>query len=139
MRYLIPLGDRVTLRPVAAKEITESGIHLAPQAVEAPAEADVVRVGPDVTRVQVGQRVCYPKYAGSIVTLDDQSVLVMSEREIVGIVGETTPDDVTLEDGSPIPVGAKRLTAQGWEGKGNDGWVAIDDPSYKSLIANAGA
>lgn len=133
MRVLKPLGDRVAMKPVAAKEQTESGILLAPQAVEAPSEADVVAVGPEVRTVTVGQRVFYPKYAGMEVTLDDRTVLVLKEREIVGIVEKERPE-ATLADGSPIPVGAKRLSAKGkWEQKGENGWVSITDPAYQSL------
>lgn len=130
-----PLGDRVAMKPVAAKEQTDSGILLAPQAVEAPSEADVVAVGPDVRTVAVGQRVFYPKYAGMEVTLDDRTVLVLKEREIVGLVEEEVAQrpEITMEDGSPIPVGAKRLTAKGWQQHGENGWVSITDPAYQTF------
>ena len=41
-----PLADRVVLKPVAAKEQTESGIILASSAKEKPQVAEVVAVGP---------------------------------------------------------------------------------------------
>ena len=71
---LKPLFDRVVLRPVAAEEVTKSGIVLtsAAQEKEKPQEAEVIAVGPggvvDGKEVEMvvakGDRVVVSKYAG---------------------------------------------------------------------------
>ena len=43
---LVPLGDRVVLKQVAAEETTKSGIVLPGQNKEKPQQAEVVAVGP---------------------------------------------------------------------------------------------
>lgn len=142
MRTLKPLGNRVVVRPAEAKDTTTGGLHLAPSAMEKPAEGDILATGPDVQRLHVGQRVLYPKYAGTEVVLDQGAdmILVMYEVDVTGLIEDRTTihqhPELTMDDGSPIPDGAKRLTAQGWQGKVNGEWVSIADPAYGgSLIA----
>ena len=71
---LVPLGDRVVLKAVAAEETTKSGIVLASAAQEKPQQAEVVAVGPGgmvdghevVMNVKVGDVVIYSKFAGTV-------------------------------------------------------------------------
>lgn len=90
-----PLGDRVVLKPVERMEKTKGGIVLPDTAKEKPMEAEVVAVGEGrvldngtkvAPMVKVGDRVVYSKYAGSEVKLDDQDYLIISEKDILGIV-----------------------------------------------------
>lgn len=90
-----PLGDRVVLKPVERMEKTKGGIVLPDTAKEKPMEAEVVAVGEGrvldngtkvIPSVKVGDRVVYSKYAGSEVKLDDQEYLIISEKDILGIV-----------------------------------------------------
>lgn len=90
-----PLGDRVVLKPVERMEKTKGGIVLPDTAKEKPMEAEVVAVGEGrvldngtkvIPTVKVGDRVVYSKYAGSEVKLDDQEYLIISEKDILGIV-----------------------------------------------------
>ena len=43
---LVPLFDRVVLKPLVAEETTKSGIVLPGQAKEKPQQAEVIAVGP---------------------------------------------------------------------------------------------
>lgn len=90
-----PLGDRVVLKPVERVEKTRGGIVLPDTAKEKPMEAEVVAVGEGrvldngskvAPTVKIGDRVVYSKYAGSEVKLDDQEYLIISEKDILGII-----------------------------------------------------
>ena len=93
---LVPLGDRVVLKAVAAEETTKSGIILAGAAgKEKPSQGDVVAVGPGITadgkevkmEVKKGDRVIYQKYAGTEVKLDnDEEFIVVKQSDILAIV-----------------------------------------------------
>lgn len=136
-RTLKPLGSRIVIQAAEAKDVTDGGLHLAPQAMEKPAEGDILAIGPDVRTLAVGQRVLYPKYAGTEIQLDQGApvLLVMLESDVTGLIEGAEPPlaqrpEIVMEDGTPIPDGAKRLTARGWQGKRNGEWVSIDDPAY---------
>jgi len=91
---LVPLGDRVVLKQVAAEETTKSGIVLPGQTKEKPQQAEVVAVGPggmvdgkEVNMlVSVGDTVIYSKYAGTEVELDGEEYLVVKQNDILAIV-----------------------------------------------------
>lgn len=80
-----PLGARVVLKVAEAKTETASGLVLAPDAVEQPQDGAVVAHGPDCKAVRVGDRVLYPKYSGTEVTIDGEAVLVLNEDELMGV------------------------------------------------------
>lgn len=94
MRTLDPLGDRVCVQVIAAKERTDAGLLLAPQAVEAPQEAIITAVGPEVQGLFTGDRVIYPRFAGTELTIDGAAVLVLSSREVIGVLRD--PSRVTI-------------------------------------------
>ena len=91
---LVPLGDRVVLKQIAAEETTKSGIVLPGQTKEKPQQAEVVAVGPggivdgkEVTMlVSVGDKVIYSKYAGTEVELDGEEYLVVKQNDILAIM-----------------------------------------------------
>ena len=91
---LVPLGDRVVLKQVAAEETTKSGIVLPGQTKEKPQQAEVVAVGPGgmvdgkevAMLVSVGDTVIYSKYAGTEVELDGEEYLVVKQNNILAIV-----------------------------------------------------
>ena len=92
---LRPLGDRVVVRPVTREQTTKSGIVLPDTAQEKPQEGEVVAAGEgrltdDGTRqpmdVKVGDRIIFAKYAGTEFRLDEEDVLILSERDILAVV-----------------------------------------------------
>ena len=81
-----PLGDRVVVEPTTQSEKTESGIILPDTAQEKPQEGRVLAVG-DCVSVKKDDLVLYPKYTGTEITHKGQEVLIMSEKEILAVVG----------------------------------------------------
>jgi chaperonin GroES len=92
---LQPLGDRVVVKPTPREEMTKSGIVLPDTAKEKPQEGTILAVGPgafdnDGKRismdVEVGQKVLYGKYAGTEFKLEDDELLIVSQKDILAIV-----------------------------------------------------
>ena len=87
---LVPLADRVVLKQLEAETKTQSGIILTSSAQEKPQEAEVVAVGPGTEEVKmevaVGQKVIYSKYAGTEVKLEDETLIVVKQADILAIV-----------------------------------------------------
>ena len=81
-----PLGDRVVVEPTTQSEKTESGIILPDTAQEKPQEGRVLAVG-DCVSVKKDDLVLYPKYTGTEITHEGQEVLIMSEKEVLAVVG----------------------------------------------------
>ena len=94
---LQPLGDRVVVKPMAREEMTKSGIVLPDTAKEKPQEGMILAVGPgafdaDGKRVamdvKVGQKVLYGKYSGTEFKIDDEDLLIVSQKDILAVVTE---------------------------------------------------
>jgi chaperonin GroES len=94
-KKLRPLGDRVVIKPSPREEMTKSGIVLPDTAKEKPQEGVILSVGPgrfldDGTRekmdVKKGDRVLYAKYAGTEFKVDDDELLILSQKDILAIV-----------------------------------------------------
>ena len=87
---LLPLGERVVLKPLAAEETTKSGIVLPGADKEKPQQAEVVAVGPgteDVKmEVKVGDKVIYSKYAGTEIKDSDETVIICSQKDVLAII-----------------------------------------------------
>jgi chaperonin GroES len=94
---LRPLADRVVVKPLERDETTKSGIVLPDTAKEKPQEGLIEAVGNGkyneqtgariALDVKVGDRVIYAKYSGSEIKIDEQEYLILSERDILAIVG----------------------------------------------------
>jgi len=91
---LRPLGDRVVIKALAREEVTRSGIVLPDTAKEKPQEGEIIAVGPgrldDGERqpmdVKVGDKVLYAKYAGTEFKLNDEELLILSEKDILAVM-----------------------------------------------------
>lgn len=90
-----PLGDRVLIKPIEAKEVKKGGIIIPDTAKEKPQEGKVVAVGKGkVTEdgkvlpveVKPGDRVLYGKYSGTEIKIDDADHVIMSQDDILGIL-----------------------------------------------------
>ena len=90
-----PLGDRVVIRPTPREEMTKSGIVLPDTAKEKPQEGTIVAAGPgrlnddgkrEPMDVQPGDKVLYAKYAGTEFKLDDEDLLIVSQKDILAVV-----------------------------------------------------
>jgi chaperonin GroES len=94
-----PLGDRVVVKVLEGEEKTKSGIFLPDTAKEKPQEGEVVSVGSGrmldngqkvAMEVKAGDRIIFSKYAGTELKLDGEEYLILSERDILALVGEET-------------------------------------------------
>ena len=93
---LKPLGDRVVVKPVEKEERTKSGIVLPDTAKEKPQEGIVVAVGTGrildngtkiAMELKVGDKVVYAKYAGNEFKIDEIEYLIVSEKDVLAVVG----------------------------------------------------
>ena len=94
-RQLRPLGDRVVIKPTPREEMTKSGIVIPDTVKEKPQEGSILAVGPgrildDGKREQIdvktGDKVLYAKYAGTEFKVDDEDLLIVSQKDILAIV-----------------------------------------------------
>ena len=93
---LRPLHDRVLVKPLEADTKTAGGIIIPDTAQEKPQEGKVVAVGPgkrgddgSITPMDVkkGDRILYGKWSGTEVKIDGKDMMIMSESDIMGVVG----------------------------------------------------
>lgn len=89
------LGDRVVIRRVSAKDVTRGGILIPDAVQEKPHEGMVVTVGPGTRdpkgvlhplTVKKSERVLFGKFSGTEVKLDGETLVVIKEDDIIGIV-----------------------------------------------------
>ncbi|MGB3368164.1 MAG: co-chaperone GroES [Acidaminobacteraceae bacterium] len=91
-----PLGEKVVIKKLEAQEKTKSGILLPNQAQEKPQIAEVMAVGPGgmvdgkeiLMQVKVGDKVIFPKFAGTEVKLDGTEYTIIEESKLLGIIEE---------------------------------------------------
>ena len=94
---LQPLADRVVVRPAGREETTASGIVLPDTAKEKPQRGTIIAVGDgrrdeDGKRIPMdvtaGNEVLFAKYSGTEFKLDDEELLILSEKDILAIVAD---------------------------------------------------
>ncbi len=85
-----PLSDRVLIQPNPAEEKTAAGLIIPDTAKEKPLAGKVVAVGPGTSEVKmevkVGDEVLYGKYAGTEVTVEGETYLIMRQSDIFAII-----------------------------------------------------
>jgi len=92
---LVPLHDRIVIRPQVQEEVLASGIVIPDTAKEKPQQGTVIAAGPgrlddNGKRVQmdvkVGDRVLYAKYTGQEVKIDQEELIVLAEKDVLAKV-----------------------------------------------------
>jgi chaperonin GroES len=92
---LKPLGDRIVVRPTPREEMTKSGIVLPDTAKERPQEGTILSTGPGRTLddgsreamdVEVGQKILFQKYAGTEFKLDEEELLILSQKDVLAVI-----------------------------------------------------
>ena len=85
-----PLEDRVLIEPKEAETKTASGIYIPDTAKEKPQQGAVLAAGPgkkdEPMEVKVGDNVLYGKYAGTEVTVDGKTYLIVKQSDILAIL-----------------------------------------------------
>ena len=93
---LKPLGSRVVIKALEREEMTKSGIVLPDTAKEKPQEGKVLSVGPGdrhpdtgariPVELKEGDRVLFQKYAGTEFKLDEEDLLMLSEKDVLAVI-----------------------------------------------------
>jgi chaperonin GroES len=92
MAKIVPLGDRVVIKPTPKEEVSKGGIVLPDTAKEKPQEGKIIAVGPGrltedgkriAMEVNKGDKVIYSKYAGTEFKLDGEELIIMREGDIL--------------------------------------------------------
>ena len=93
-----PLADRVVIKPAEREERTKGGIYLPDTASkERPMEGTILAVGEGrlddngrrvPMNVKVGDKVLFTKYGGTEYKVDDVEYLILSEKDILGVIQE---------------------------------------------------
>lgn len=93
-----PLGDKILVKRDEAGDKTESGIYLPESAKDKPKTGTVQAVGTGALNTETGERipltlkkgdkVIFSSYAGSEVKLDKDTLLIMSESEILAVIDD---------------------------------------------------
>jgi chaperonin GroES len=94
---IVPLNECVVVRLAEAAERTAGGIVLPDSAREKPQQGKVVAVGdgPRVNgsgcraalQVKEGDRVLFNRWGGTTVRVNNEDLLILSEGEILAVVG----------------------------------------------------
>jgi chaperonin GroES len=91
-----PLGDRVLVQRTVAEAKSAGGILLPESAKEKPKEGTIMAVGPGRIldsgehakfSVKKGDRILFSSYAGTEVKYEGQEFLIMTENDILGVIG----------------------------------------------------
>lgn len=90
-----PLEDRIVIKQVEAETTTASGLVIPDTAKEKPQIGEVLAVGPGriddngnrvPLDVEVGNKVIYSRYGGTEIKLGNDEYLVLSARDVLGVV-----------------------------------------------------
>ena len=93
---IVPLNEKIVVERVEADERTAGGIILPDTAKEKPKQGKVISVGEGkplesgkraAFQVKVGDRVLFTSYAGNEVTVDGKEFLIMTEDDVLAVVG----------------------------------------------------
>lgn len=85
---IVPLSDRVLVKPSDKEQVTSSGIFIPQTAQERPKVGEVVKAGSDVLELKVGDIIMYGKYAGTEVEIEGEAEpwLLMREADVFVVV-----------------------------------------------------
>jgi chaperonin GroES len=92
---IIPLGDRVAIKPLQQENKTSGGIIIPDTAKEKPMKGEVIAVGKGIKNdsgqivspeVQIGDIVLYGKWGGTEIKMHDQEMMIMKESDILAIL-----------------------------------------------------
>jgi chaperonin GroES len=93
---IVPLNDKIIVKRLEAEEKTKGGIVLPDSAKEKPKQGKVLSLGdgkllPNGTRqgfmIKEGDKVLFTSWAGSEVKIDGEEYLIMTEDDLLAVVG----------------------------------------------------
>ena len=88
---VVPLADRVAIRPLEDTETMKGGLYIPDTAKEKPIQGDIVAVGGGrlekgervPMELKVGDRVVYGKYSGTQVELEGEEIILIKESDVI--------------------------------------------------------
>ena len=88
---IVPLADRVAIRPSEDTETMKGGLYIPDTAKEKPIQGDVIAVGNGRLEkgervpmdLKVGDRVVYGKYSGTQVDLEGEEIILIKESDVI--------------------------------------------------------
>lgn len=81
-----PLNNYVLIKIDEAPTETATGLIIPEQAQKKPTSGKVIAVADGVTIVKKGATVFYQTYSGHSLTIEDQKVLLVDAKELLGVV-----------------------------------------------------
>jgi chaperonin GroES len=93
---VVPLNDKIVVQRQEAEDKTAGGIILPDTAKEKPKQGKVLKLGDGKLldsgkrapfQVKEGDLVLFTSYAGSEVTVDGKEYIIMTEDDILAVVG----------------------------------------------------
>lgn len=79
-----PLNKRIVVRRFESKEKTKGGIIIPEAAKEVPVAGKVMAVGDD-SPVKVGDTAIFTKYAGTVIAIEGEELLIVKEEDLLGV------------------------------------------------------
>ena len=96
MMHVQPLGDRIVVKPKPREEKTKGGIFLQDTASkERPMQGEVLAAGEGrltddggrvPMNVKCGDQVIFARYSGTEFKIDDEEFLILSEKDVLGVI-----------------------------------------------------
>ena len=92
---IIPLGDRIVILPQEEGEQTYGNIIVPDTGQERPEMGTVLAVGPGrvstsgvfvPNKLEVGVTVMVPKFGAQVVTVENETYVMASENDVLGII-----------------------------------------------------
>ncbi len=89
---LVPLGDRLVIKPLVQEEVLSSGLVIPDTAKEKPQQGEILSAGPGrlddngkrvPMDVKVGDIVLYAKYSGQEIKIDREEYIVLAEKDVL--------------------------------------------------------
>lgn len=81
-----PLGKRILVERLEDVKTTATGIIIPDNAKEKPLSGKVLAVSSEVENVKTGDDVVFGKYAGTEITLEGKTYLVLNLDDVLGVV-----------------------------------------------------
>ena len=92
---IIPMGDRIVILPIEEGEQTYGNIVVPDMGKEKPEVGEVLAVGPGrigtngvliPNTLKVGQTVMVPKFGAQTISLENETYVMASENDVLGII-----------------------------------------------------
>lgn len=85
---LQPLFDRVIVEKIYEDDVSPGGLFIPDQAKEKPTRGRVIAAGEDCKQLKADDVILFGRYAGSMVTINRQELLLLKEEDVFARITE---------------------------------------------------